>query len=281
MKNIKSVLWVLSLIAFACGSGEETVQTAGGVQVKFVTKGDGEIPVHGEILTMNIAYSDEKGKVLFQTENGPVPMMFDTMQWKAQGLLYEVLSLLKAGDSVSFQIPAKDLFEKSFQVAVPDSIPSESLVSFKCGLVEVTTMEAYVSKQESGQLQIDSKIIEDFLTENQIETQTTSSGLRYVITNEGTGRNAQAGDNVLVHYHGTLLDGTKFDSSYDRGDPFSFVLGQGRVIRGWDEGIALLNTGAKATLYIPSSLAYGSSAAGEQIGPNSILKFDVELVEIQ
>ncbi len=281
MKNVKSVLWGLALIAFACGSGNEIIQTSGGVQVKFISKGDGENPLHGEIMTMNIEYSDEKGNVLFQTENGPIPLMFDTMQWRDQGLLYEVISLLKAGDSVSFQIPAKDLYEKSFETAVPDSIPSGSMVSINCGFVEVTTMEAYMVNRDSEQNKIDSDKIEAYLSENQIEAQTTSSGLRYVITQEGTGRNATAGDNVLVHYNGTLLGGTKFDSSYDRGEPFSFPLGQGRVIPGWDEGIALLNTGAKATLYIPSSLAYGSEAAGPQIGPNSILKFDVELVDIQ
>jgi len=281
MKSIKWALCSLTLIVFGCDSGDKTATTPGGIRIQYLESGEGATPSHGEIVAMNLNYSDEKGTVLFETTEGPIPIMFDTLQWKQQGLLYEVFSLLKGGDSVSFQIPAADLYGKSFRAPVPDSVRSESLISFNCALVEVTTMEAFQSKRDGEQDQIDSEIIDAFLSENQIDAQRTPSGLRYVITQEGTGPNAAPGSNVLVHYSGTLLDGTKFDSSYDRGEPFPFPLGQGRVIAGWDEGIALLNTGAKATLYIPSSLAYGSRAAGHENGPNSILKFDVELVEIQ
>jgi peptidylprolyl isomerase len=107
---------------------------------------------------------------------------------------------------------------------------------------------------------------------------TTESGLQYVITEEGAGDAPQTGDMVTVHYTGTLEDGTKFDSSYDRGDPIQFILGQGQVIPGWDEGIALLKVGGKAKLVIPPELAYGDRGAGGVIPPNATLKFDVELV---
>ena len=96
----------------------------------------------------------------------------------------------------------------------------------------------------------------------------------------GSGR-AEKGDYVRVHYTGKLLDGTKFDSSYDRGEPFEFLLGAGRVIKGWDEGIALMKEGGKATLIIPSRMGYGSREIPNVIPANSILIFDVELVEIK
>ena len=86
---------------------------------------------------------------------------------------------------------------------------------------------------------------------------------------------------IEAHYDGALLDVTKFYSSYERGTTFEFTLREGRVILGWDEGFGLLNTGAKATLYIPSSLGYGERAQGATIKENSILKFDVELVSIK
>ena len=108
---------------------------------------------------------------------------------------------------------------------------------------------------------------------------TTDSGLKYSITQSGSGEMPQKGDKVVVHYTGKLEDGKKFDSSLDRGQPFSFELGAGRVIKGWDEGIALLNKGAKATLIIPSDLGYGASGAGADIPPNATLIFDVELVD--
>ena len=102
---------------------------------------------------------------------------------------------------------------------------------------------------------------------------------RYVITNEGTGENASPGDRVTVHYTGMLLDGTTFDSSVERADPFSFDLGQGNVIKGWDEGITYFNKGSKGTIYIPSSLGYGPSGAGGVIPPNAVLIFDIELLD--
>jgi peptidylprolyl isomerase len=110
---------------------------------------------------------------------------------------------------------------------------------------------------------------------------TTESGLQYVITEEGAGEKPQPGDIVQVHYTGTLEDGTKFDSSLDRGEPIAFPLGEGQVIPGWDEGIGLLKVGDKAKLVIPPDLAYGEQGAGGVIPPNATLIFDVELVGIQ
>jgi peptidylprolyl isomerase len=108
---------------------------------------------------------------------------------------------------------------------------------------------------------------------------TTESGLRYKITQEGKGQRAKAGDQVLVHYTGKLTNDTVFDSSHFRGQPFKFKLGAGQVIKGWDEGIALLNVGDKATFTIPSNLGYGSRAMGK-IPADATLIFEVELVSI-
>lgn len=112
---------------------------------------------------------------------------------------------------------------------------------------------------------------------------TTESGLSYEVTQAGTGEQPQAGDKVTVHYTGYLTDSakTKFDSSLDRGNPFTFTLGKGQVIKGWDEGVALLRAGDKASLYIPSALAYGERGAGQVIPPNADLVFEVELISFE
>ena len=109
----------------------------------------------------------------------------------------------------------------------------------------------------------------------------TASGLFYKIETPGTGATPGQGQNVSVHYKGSLLDGTVFDSSYKRNAPIDFPLGVGQVIKGWDEGIALLSKGAKATFIIPADLGYGSAGAGGVIPPNTTLKFEVELVDFK
>ena len=108
----------------------------------------------------------------------------------------------------------------------------------------------------------------------------TPSGLKYIEIKEGTGAQPQAGQTVSVHYTGTLEDGTKFDSSRDRNQPFSFKLGAGQVIKGWDEGLSTMKVGGQRQLIIPPGLGYGSRGAGGVIPPNATLIFDVELLKI-
>ena len=109
----------------------------------------------------------------------------------------------------------------------------------------------------------------------------TNSGLDYIEIEEGTGAQAAAGKTVSVHYTGKFQDGRIFDSSVSRGEPISFKLGAGQVIKGWDEGIAMMRVGGKAQLIIPSDLAYGERGAGGVIPPNATLVFDVELVAVK
>ncbi|QIF02732.1 FKBP-type peptidyl-prolyl cis-trans isomerase [Roseimicrobium sp. ORNL1] len=107
---------------------------------------------------------------------------------------------------------------------------------------------------------------------------TTASGLQYKVITPGTGKSPKATDTVLVHYRGTLISGVEFDSSYARREPIEFPLNQ--VIKGWTEGVQLMQEGAKYEFYIPSKLAYGSRGAGRDIGPNEALIFEVELLKV-
>ena len=111
--------------------------------------------------------------------------------------------------------------------------------------------------------------------------QITDSGLQYTDLEVGTGAEASAGQTVVVHYRGTLEDGSQFDASYDRGQPFSFPLGAGRVIKGWDEGVQGMKVGGKRKLVIPPDLGYGARGAGGVIPPNATLIFEVELLEVK
>lgn len=110
---------------------------------------------------------------------------------------------------------------------------------------------------------------------------TTPSGLTYLITKKGTGRQLKAGDTAVMNYTGTLTNGVKFDSSHDRNEPFAFPLGAGRVIKGWDEGVAKLRVGDHAILVIPGKLAYGPKGVPNAIPPDATLIFVVEVVDVK
>jgi FKBP-type peptidyl-prolyl cis-trans isomerase FklB len=121
---------------------------------------------------------------------------------------------------------------------------------------------------------------EAFLAQNKSKqgVKTLPSGLQYEVLQEGSGQKPGPKSSVTTHYHGTLIDGTVFDSSYDRGEPATFGVNQ--VIAGWTEALQMMSEGSKYRLYIPSNLAYGTRGAGQDIGPNSTLIFDVELLKV-
>ena len=123
-----------------------------------------------------------------------------------------------------------------------------------------------------------SKLIAMENNENQV---TTASGLKYVEIAEGTGETPTKGQTVSVHYTGTLESGKKFDSSRDRNQPFEFQIGEGQVIKGWDEGLSTMKPGGRRKLIIPADLGYGARGAGGAIPPNATLIFDVELLKIK
>ncbi len=153
------------------------------------------------------------------------------------------------------------------QTAIADPLPEEAPVAS----IEVAQAPDPTNQETSAM---------GISQESNLNTVTTDSGLKYVDLVEGTGASPQNGQTLVVHYTGTLEDGTQFDSSRDRDRPFSFKLGAGQVIRGWDEGFATMRVGGRRTLIIPPDLGYGARGAGGVIPPNATLIFDVELLRV-
>lgn len=220
--------------------------------------------------------------------NGGQPIIDMVQKPTVNGHPMEGFKYLSAGDSAIFRCLADSLFRGQ----MPPFAKSGDTVAFYVKMISVKTQEEYKKEQEaasSEQMSIDDKLIQEYLKKNNINAQKTASGLYYVITQPGTGANPSKGQEVSMNYTGTLLDGTKFDSNEDpkfsHVETFKFKLGTGQVIKGWDEGIALLNKGAKATLIVPSTMAYGKQEMpGNPNNPkgipaNSVLIFNVQMLD--
>lgn len=236
-----------------------------------------------------------------QLNNGK-PGAFSISKPAFQGDIADVLMLMSPGDSVICLVDAKAMFEYA-KKPLPDYIKPGDKIQYNIRMVSITSREQLQKEREAAMAKVlqeqpqqnttpsaaeEDKALREYFAAKNINPIKTASGMYYSILQEGTGPQAMAGDMVVMNYRGNLLDGTVFDSNIDSAfkhvQPLNFVLGTGRVIKGWDEGITYLKPGSKAVFYIPSALAYGTrSRPGSPANPkgipaNSILVFEVELV---
>ena len=268
-------------------------QTESGLYYKFITQNEGETIKVGDVAELVFTYSvqDTTGRdtLLFSSKEALKDAPFNDRVQESLfvGDYYEGLRMMHKGDSISMYINADSVFTKMFgvpQEMMPKFIKPGSDMRWEVKVVDFCTEEEFLAKREAEKqekAEMAKKEFENYLTENGITAEPTESGLVYVCTQKGKGNSPLANDTVYVHYRGMLLDGTEFDSSFGRGEPISFPLGQHYVIPGWDEGIALMSKGEKGILYIPQNLAYGEGSPSPTIPPFSNLVFEVELVDIK
>lgn len=264
----------------ACDKNKREALT-NGIEYIHHVKGTGEKAKDGEVISLHYSMyvvSNGKDSLLGNTYDAPYPMAV-VMGDQSLGPIAEALRLTTSGDSISVFIKADSLFGPQ----LPPGVDAGTFVRFDMKIAKVQTMEEAEQENEQRmevQKEKEDKIIATHLSNNNIAAQKTESGLYYVVASQGTGAKPKEGEMVQVHYNGTLLDGTPFDSSYDRGQPLNYAFGIGQMIPGFDEGVSFLNEGGKATLYLPSHLAYGAAKRSEVIQAFSILKFEIELVKV-
>lgn len=253
----------------------------------------------GQVLTVFMEFRTGRDSVLMNSRlMQPLPQPVALPAETTPGSLEEALGLLLPGDSAVFRFPADTVFAKTFRQPVPPFIKKSGntllVMASARELLTMAEMNARHQKMQEenlrqGKLQAaaqtakDDAIIQAYLKKNHATARKTPGGTYYILKKLGTGPSPKKGQTVRVLYRGTILTtGQEFDASAKHGnEPFSFVLGAGQVIQGWDQGIALLNKGSKAVLLIPSPLAYGPRAMGADIPANSVLRFEVELVDFQ
>ncbi|WP_165836435.1 FKBP-type peptidyl-prolyl cis-trans isomerase [Taibaiella soli] len=264
--------------------------TKDGLEYKIVKDAPGtQLAKVGDFMEVHI-HTHIGDSILFDSRkmnnNQPVPFQVPAPAFK--GDLSDGLVMLTEGDSAIFRVPLDSLLKMGSQ-PMPWMKKGENMhVEYDIQVVSVKTPEQQKAEAEAhakAQINADDKALQDYFAKNNLKPQKTASGLYYVITNPGTGDNPKPGQQVTVNYTGMTMSGAKFDSNVDpqfkHVEPFSFALGQGQVIRGWDEGIALLKKGGKGTLYIPSGLAYGERSPSPLIPANSVLIFDVEVKDFK
>lgn len=233
----------------------------------------------GDVINLHLAYYVNDSLIFSSWKlNNPIVLQLSKPTFK--GDLMDGLAMLSKGDSATFWINGDSVMKLTHAAGV---IPAGSFLRYEVKVIDINTKEEYKAKQmaeQKEQLKKDTLEIKAYLKKNKIKAHRTASGLYIQTIKKGSGAKPTKGQTVSVHYTGTFMNGKKFDSSRDRGQPFEFVLGQHMVIEGWDEGIAQLNKGTVANLYIPSSMAYGPNG-NSGIPPNSVLIFNVELIDIK
>ncbi len=288
MKTYSAISAILILIMISGIAVSQTKSTEGfsktsrGLYYKIIVDAKNPKGKMGDIIKMNLAYLTQKDSTLFSTydeDMGPVQFTIGPPTFSGDPM--EGFALLGEGDSAIFLMPADSAYRD--QEMPPFAKPGE-FVKIHVNVLSMMTKEEFEKKKAEdmkSQMEKDEVIIGNYLSAKGLKAQKTASGLYYIIEKQGEGAKAEAGKTVTVNYTGKFLDGKPFDSSLNPGrTPFTFKLGAGQVIKGWDEGIALLNVGGKGTLIIPSPLAYGSRSSGP-IPANAVLLFDVELLGVQ
>ncbi|QDA59596.1 FKBP-type peptidyl-prolyl cis-trans isomerase [Hymenobacter jejuensis] len=251
----------------------------------------------GKIMEVHVEYRTGKDSVLQSSRKQLMgfPTFVPLQPLTQKGTEQEAFSLLQAGDSGVFRLNIDTMFARMKQPVPPQVtkygktlmlyITAVKIVDEATARTEAQQIQGQVQQKMAGyakqQLKKDDVILQNYIKKNNLNAQKDTSGFYYIVTQPGTGPKPKAGQTVAVTYKGTLLDGKEFDSSdKSGGKPIEFPIGMGQVIPGWDKALPLLNKGSKATLLIPSSLAYGQRGSGP-IPADAPLRFDVQLVDVK
>lgn len=272
-----------------------------GVEYQIISKTAGRKVALNDVITFEAVQKNAKDSVLFSTYKQGQPVKTQVRASSNPADLMNIFQLMSVNDSACVKIPVDSIFKDQGQI--PPIFEKGSTVTFNIKMLKAQTLDEAMAERNAAMAKIKAEseklrtaeagLLAKYITENKLAPKTTASGLKYIVKTPGNKPKPLAGDTVYVNYTGRTLDGKVFDSSIEADaksaglqqpgrdyEPISFALGTGRVIKGWDEGLALLNEGSKATFLIPSNIAYGERGAGADIKPYSTLIFDLELVKV-
>jgi FKBP-type peptidyl-prolyl cis-trans isomerase FkpA len=272
----------ISLLLMSCSGKKGGFQEhTSGLQYSFIEMNPrGKTPTSGDILLLSIKYFTEGGLQVDESSSYRLQLTKPIYQ----GDLYTGLAITQVGDSVHFILDAVNYYRNTRKRELPEEFVAGEKILIQIRLKSIVEVES-LKAERLGIYHTDEeqelRLLKEFVSKANVQVEPSSSGLYVIILKEGSGPKAEKGQTLSVHYTGKTIDGKIFDSSLTRGPPMSFTLGKGKVIRGWEEGFAHLNKGARARFIIPSSLAYGKEGYGRELLPFSSLVFDVELLDFK
>ncbi|GAA3968985.1 FKBP-type peptidyl-prolyl cis-trans isomerase [Mucilaginibacter dorajii] len=290
---LASLLGMLNLGAHA----QNGMQTRpNGAQYQIFTHNTGEKVKQNDVITFNYIQMTDKDSVLFSSYVAGHTVQAQIHPSQSVADLMDIFPLLTLNDSAKVKVPTDSIF-KGHEEARPPFFPKGSNLTFIIKITKVQSLQEAMDERNAAiakQKQQESVDANNYITANKLTPVTTASGLKYIVTKPSALRKPLPGDTVLVNYVGSLTNGTVFDSSIEKVakaagldqpgrpyEPISVVLGEGRVIPGWEEGLALLHEGSTAKFIVPSSLGYGEKGGGAVIPPYATLVFDLEIVKIK
>lgn len=285
----KRFIWIIGaflMLAMLAGACKRTTKdgfntTASGLKYKFHVQGEKDTLRVNQYDIVYVRMDYRAADTLFFS-SGITPISFQVNP-VAPGDLQEGLMMMKVGDSATFAMAPEKFFINMMKYKeLPEIYKKYPEIFFDIKVVAYIP-EPPAMKQERADTEVrkttESDVIKQYVQQNNITVAPKASGLYYIELVKGQGKQAEAGKKLTVHYKGMLLDGTLFDSSYDRGRPVNFVLGQGERIPAWDEGFAMMAEGGTARFIVPSVLGYGAEQRGG-VKPYTPIIFEVELIKV-
>jgi len=292
-----ALITLLSLTAGICANAQDnSVKTPKGALVKVVSANPGDKIKLNDVITFEVVQKTEKDSVLFSSYTMGHPLKIQVQPCQNVGDLMDALPLLAVKDSALIKVPTDSIF-KEHEEQRPAFLKKGSWLVFDVKIDKIQSLQEAMDEKNAANEKVKASEAADrdkYIASHKLIAKTTPSGLKYVITQASVKPKPQLGDTVMVNYIGRTTNDKVFDSSIQAEaqkaglnqpgrnyEPLQVILGTTPIIKGWNEGLLLLNEGSKAKLIIPSDLGYGADGAGDDITPFSTLIFDVELVKIK
>ncbi len=278
---LKLIIVATLLLPFVSCSNNAFKTDKSGLKYKFIVEHKDSIQADvGDILLLSMKYTNDKDSVI--SESDYFRMQLDKLTPNIASI-QNGLALMHVGDSAIFVVDAKTFYNENRKQKLPSFLKSGSKLTFYIKLIGTKSYQEFEQERRSlrsSNSHDEQELLNQYLKRGNITVKPTQSGLYYVEKLKGKGRKPQPGRKVVINYLAYFIDGKIFDSTYKRNKPFEFTYGVGEVIQGLDEGISKMREGGRATIIIPSYLAYGNKQHGP-VPPFSTLIFEVELLRVQ